>query len=63
MELASAKKTEPTAIETFEEYEKLYFQRLLFVCKGNICEAVRVSGLARATIYRKIAYFKIQRPN
>lgn len=60
--LPSGNKTEPK-IETAKENERDYITRLLHVAKGNIFEAVRLSGLGRATIYRKIAQYKITRPN
>lgn len=50
-------------IETYKDAERFYFQRLMHVAQGNIYKAVRLSGLSRATIYRKIAEYKIQRFN
>lgn len=50
-------------IEKFDDCERDYFQRLLVACRGNISKAVYLSGVPRSTIYRKIAIYKIQRPN
>ena len=50
-------------IESAKENEKCYLIRLLHVCKGNIEEASRASGWGRATIYRKIAQYGVNRAN
>jgi transcriptional regulator of acetoin/glycerol metabolism len=50
-------------IENFKECERDYICRLMVVAKGNVSEAAKLSGLTRATIYRKIAQYGVQRAN
>lgn len=50
-------------IERFDDCERDYIQRLLTASRGNILQAVRLSGLSRTTIYRKIAQYGVTRPN
>ena len=50
-------------IESFKECERDYICRLMVAAKGDIDEAVKLSGLSKATIYRKIAQYGVQRPN
>lgn len=39
----------------FKEVEREYFLELLKETGGNVAQAAKVSGLARATVYRKLA--------
>lgn len=48
-------------IPTFEEVKKDYLRQLMKEAKGNIMEAVRLSGISRANLYRLIAKYGVQR--
>lgn len=50
-------------IERYDDNEADYFRRLMVACRGNMSAASRLSGLCRATIYVKIAKYKIGKPN
>lgn len=62
MELPIGSQLQPK-IESAEQNERDYLQRLLYICKGNIEMASRVSGWSRTTIYRKISFYGVQRTN
>ena len=40
--------------ETLEQVEKTYLDNLMGYVMGNITQAARLSGLSRATLYRKL---------
>ncbi len=46
-----------------EKFERLYFEKLLEISKGNISLASKISGLTRAQIYRKIKKYNIMYKN
>ena len=50
-------------IQSFDEVKRDYIQMLMHATQGNIFKACQASGLTRATIYRLIAKYGIQRRN
>lgn len=52
--------TELAAFPTFAEIEDEYILRLLDACEGNVTLAAKVSGMGRATLYRKVKQLGIR---
>ena len=46
---------------TLKEREELYTRRILKICRGSITEAVRILGIGRATLYRRLAAMGIDK--
>ncbi len=46
--------------KTLEQVEKEYIKELVAKVKGDINKAAKLSGIARATIYRKLRIYDIQ---
>lgn len=57
----SADQQEVPKIQKFADVKKQYVAELMKVAKGNIMEAVRLSGVSRANLYRWIAKYGVQR--
>lgn len=46
---------------SFQELEKSYFTQLMKVCDYNIAQAIRLSGVSRSNMYRRIQVYGIPR--
>ncbi|MCC6794345.1 MAG: sigma 54-interacting transcriptional regulator [Candidatus Hydrogenedentes bacterium] len=52
--------TECHEFQTLSEHEKQYICRVFEKCEGNIAEAARTLGVARSTLYYKLALYGIR---
>ena len=51
---------DPTELVPLEEVERRYILRVLEAVAGNKTAAARILGLARKTLYRKLARFGVE---